>query len=106
MRDFESRIAEENLNGEQVKAAFAEMHPPSSLFSPAIRTIAAIYPALINWLNEQGAAMTPHSSHKILMTLATTIYSDNEDTEAATAIVRSMITASRSRSSNANESAT
>ena len=40
------------------------------------------------------------------MTLATIIYSVYEDTKAATAIVRSTITAIRSRTSNTNEAAT
>ena len=85
-----------------MKAAFAEMYPPSSLFAPAIRTLPVIYPALRNWLNEQGAVLTPHSSHRISMTLDTTMYLDNEDTEAATAFVRLMITPSRSRPSSTN----
>ena len=88
-----------------MKAAFTEMYAPSSLFASAIRTLPAIYPALSNWLNEQGEALTSYSSHRIIMTLATTIYSDNEDTEAATAVVRLMITASRSRPSDTNQAA-
>ena len=37
------------------------------------------------------------------MILATTVYSDNEDTEAATVIVRAIISASRSRPTSTNE---
>ena len=40
------------------------------------------------------------------MNLATTIYFDSEDTEAATAIVRSMITPISNRPSNASDAAT
>ena len=40
------------------------------------------------------------------MNLAATIYSDNEDTEAATAIVISMIRAISNRPSNASDAAT
>ena len=36
IRDLETRVAQENLNREQVKAAFAEMYPPTSLFSPVL----------------------------------------------------------------------
>ena len=41
-RELESWVAEEIVNGEQVKAAFAEMYPPTSLFSSALQMLAAI----------------------------------------------------------------
>lgn len=47
--DWESRLAEENMNGEQVQIAL--MHPHASLFVPAKQTSPAIYPALRNWLD-------------------------------------------------------
>ena len=42
VRELESRVAGKNMNGEQVKAAFAEMYPPISVFSSAIQTLPAI----------------------------------------------------------------
>ena len=42
VRELEYRVAEENMNGEQVEAAFAEIYPPTSLFSSAILTLPAI----------------------------------------------------------------
>ncbi len=73
-RDLEHRIAEENLSGDKVKIAFAEIHPPATLFSKDIKSFPSIYPNLRKWLNKQGAALTPHSSHRIIMTLASSIY--------------------------------
>ena len=67
------------------------------LIAPAIQTLPAIYTALRNWLHEQREALTPHSSHGIIMTLAIKLYSDNEDNEAATTIIRATTIASRNR---------
>ena len=105
VRYLENRLAEENMNGEQVKAVFAEMYLPTSLFSLAIQILPTTYRALRTWLNEHGAALTPHSSHRIITTLATTMYSENEETEAAIAIIRVMISASRSRPTSTNDRA-
>ena len=101
-RDLENRVAKENLNGEQEKAAFAEVYPPNSLYSLTIQTKIPIFPELRTLLDEHGAALTSNSSHKIIMTLNTTVYSENDDNEAATAIVRAMISARRSRLSSRN----
>ena len=97
VRDLENCVAQESLDREQVKAAFAEIYHPTSFYSPSIQELPAINPASRTWLNKHGAALTPHSSDRIIMTLATTVYSDNEDSEATTAIVRAMISANRSR---------
>ncbi len=97
VRELDARISEEQLAGTQVKEAFAEMFPPATLFHPAIQTMPAIYPALRNWLNQNGSALTPHSSHRIIMTLASSVYSDSEDTNAAMEIAREMTARSRTR---------
>ncbi len=66
-----------------MKEAFAEMFPPSDLFSPEIRSMAAVYTNIRDWLNDNGANLTPHSSRRIIMTLASSLYDDSEDTVAA-----------------------
>ena len=73
VRDQEIRAAEENLSGQQIKDTFSEMYPPATLFSQSVQSMPAIYPAIQNWLNKQGAALTTHSSHRIIMALAMTI---------------------------------
>ncbi len=88
VRELETHISEEQLAGPKVKEAFAEMFPPATLFHPAIQTMPSISPVLKNWLNKNGAALAPHSSHRIIMTLASTVYSDSEDTNAAVEIAR------------------
>ncbi len=49
----------------------------------------------IDWLNLKGAALTPHSSRRIRMTLAHSLYEDNEDTVAATEIARTILAQGR-----------
>ncbi len=98
VRDLEHRIAEEDLSGDQVKRAFAEMYPPATLFSNEIKSFLSIYPALRTWLNEQGTALTRHSSHRIIMTLASSVYKDPEDTNGALDMARNIIARSRNRS--------
>ena len=97
VRELEYRIAEDNLNRNQVKEAFAELYPPAALFSTSIQALPAIYPAILNCFNENSAALTPHSSRNIKMTLATQIYTEKEDKEAATEILKGIIAANRRR---------
>ncbi len=106
VRDLEHRIAEENLSGDQGKIAFAEMYPPATLFSNAIKSFPSIYAAFRTCLNKQGAALTPHSSHRTIMTRASSIYTDPEDTNPALDIVSGIIPRSRNRSSSNSTSDT
>ncbi len=70
VRDLSARIEASGMTGVQVKEAFAEMFPPSDLFSSEIRSMPAVYTNITDWLNDNGANVTPHSSRRIIMTLA------------------------------------
>lgn len=98
VRHLDGRISSTGMTGTQVKDAFADMFPPAVLFSPEVRSMPALYSNLRDWLNEKGANLTPHSSRRILMTLATSLYNDNEDSFAATEMVRSIVARGRQSS--------
>ncbi len=83
VKELEARISDEKFAGPQVKAAFSAIFHSAALCHPAIQTLPAICLALRNWLNQNGAVLTPHSSHRIIMTLASTAYSGSADTKAA-----------------------
>lgn len=102
VRDLNQRIETESLTGVQTKALFAEMYPPASLFSPAIRTLPATYSKIRDWLNEKGAALRPHSSHRIIMTLANELYTESEDTTSAVDIARGLMAQGRTSTSTSN----
>ena len=90
VRDLENRITAENLSVEQVKATFAEMYPPDALFSEAIQSLFSIYTSLRYWLNSNGAELVKHSTRRIFMTLAPSVYTDEEEKNAANELKRSM----------------
>ena len=60
VRDLEYRTTAENLSGEQVKAAFAEMYPPDALFSEAIQSLRSIYTSDRDCLNKNRAELVQH----------------------------------------------
>ncbi len=74
------------MTGSQVKVAFIDAFPPAVLFSKDLRSVPAIYANIRDWLNSKEAALTPHSSHRILILVAHSLYEHNEDTVAATEI--------------------
>ena len=55
----------------------------------------AIYTNLHDWLNDKGENLNPHSSRRVIMTLATSLYTESEEKEAATEIAREIIASSR-----------
>ena len=73
------------------------MYPPAVLFGQEIRDLAAIYTELRDFLDSRGANMNQHSSRRVIMTLATNLYEEQEDTLAATEIVQEVIVAERRR---------
>lgn len=95
--EIEDHVVVENLTGEHFKAAFAEIYPPPTLFSTKIHSFPVIYPAPRNWLNKHGTDLQPHSSHRIIMTLDTTIYVNSEDKNIVVDIVNEISTINRSR---------
>ena len=91
------RILEENLElcGEALLREFADMFPPASLFSKELCELPAAYTEVRNFLDSRGANMQQHSSRRIMMTLAHNIYIEQEDKDAAVAIVTEIIAAGR-----------
>ncbi len=79
VRDLEARISEIGMTGAQVKVAFTDMFPPAVLFSEELMSMHAMYANICDWLNLKVAALKPHSSRRILMTLAHSLYEDDED---------------------------
>eukprot|EP00171_Calliarthron_tuberculosum_P001155 IDg1155t1 len=96
IRDIEVRIEEGAMTGDQVKEAVADLYPPSSLFSHEIRAFPVVYTHLRDFLNANGASLTPHRSRRIVMTLALGLYNDNEDTVAAEEIAKAIVSEGRS----------
>ena len=99
VRELDAQVTEENLTGDQLKEAFAELYPPSKLFCPEINTLPAMYPALRSWLNKRSAALTPNSSQRIPLTLANNIYTESEDANAVVDLAKGMIAQGRARPS-------
>ncbi len=89
--EIEARICDKQLAGRQMKAAVAEILPSATLFHPAI------YPTLRNWLIQNNTALTLLSSHRIVVALASTVYSDSKDTNTAMEIAREMIARRRAQ---------
>lgn len=95
LRLMEDELSQLAFTGAQVKDAIAEMFPPATLFSPALRSMPFVYRDLRNWLDERGANMQQHSSRRIMMTIATQLYTESEDREAAIELVKNIIAAGR-----------
>ncbi len=97
------------MTGAQAKVAFCDMFPPALLFSEELGSMHAIYANIRDVLNSKGAALTPHSSRRILMKLAHSLYEDNEDAVAATEIARTILAlvrqSTRSKASEASGTA-
>ena len=78
---------QENITGEALKQSVAEMFPPAMLFNKELLDMPAIYSSLRDFLDSRGANLQQHSSRRIKMTLATSLYDEPEDREAVTEIV-------------------
>lgn len=98
MRDLDGHIVEETLSAEQIKEAFSKMYPPGMLFSEDIQTVPEIYPA---WFKNEGCNLTPHSSRIIMKTLASNIYTEAEEANAAMQMVTAVIALNRAKVSSA-----
>lgn len=95
IRDLDSRISTSAMTGSQGKDALAELFPSASLFSENICTMPLIYANVRDWLNGEGANLMQHSSRRVLITLATNIYNESEENQAAEDIVRDVISSGR-----------
>eukprot|EP00171_Calliarthron_tuberculosum_P018940 IDg18940t1 len=95
VRDLESRVQESAMTGAQVREVFAEMYPPAFLFSPKIMAMPSLYASLRDWLNSKGANLTQHSTRRVIMTLAGSLYDESEDREAALEIAGQLVAQGR-----------
>lgn len=86
---------QEELQGDSLKATVADMFPPASLFSKELCDLSIVHTCLRDFLNARGCNLQQHSSRRILMTLATNVYDEGEDREAALDIVRDIISQGR-----------
>ena len=87
--------ANEDLIGSTLLEEVADMFPPAILFSKDLCELPAVFTELRNFLDSRGTNMHQHSSRRIMMTLATNIYNEPEDTDAATAIVTEIMAAGK-----------
>ena len=95
VRDLDVRAIDNGLSGAQVKEAFAEMYPPAALFAAPILSMPSVYSNLRDWLDSKGAGLRQHSSRRVMMTLATFLYDEAEEREAATQIAGDIIASGR-----------
>ena len=86
---------EDRMVGAVLLRAVSDMFPPASLFNENMPAIPALYSELRNFLDTRGCHLTQHSSRRIMMTLATNLYEDDDDQSAAVEIVRSIIASGR-----------
>eukprot|EP00171_Calliarthron_tuberculosum_P023415 IDg23415t1 len=105
VRDLDARIQESAMTGVQVREAFAEMYPPAVLFSPKLMAMPAVHSSLRDWLNSRGANLAIHSTRRVIMTLASSLYDESEDREAAMEIAGQIVAEGR-RSSRSTAAAT
>lgn len=95
VRMLEAEVRESTLSGEQVKAAVADLFPPAVLFGTDIATLPYAHRELRKWLDGHGANLQQHSSHRVIMTLATSLYVDPEDRVAANQLASDLVAAGR-----------
>ena len=86
---------EERMAGTVLLRAVADTFPPALLVNENMRAIPALYSELRNVSDTRGCNLTQHSSRRIMMTLATNLYEDNDDKAAAVDIMRSIIASGR-----------
>ena len=70
-----------------------DMFPPASLFGQEICGIPAVLIELRNFLDSRGENLQQHSSHRVVMTLAYSLYEEAEDTHANIDMAREIVAA-------------
>ena len=95
VRVLKKEIVTTPPSGHQVKESTAEMIPPATLFHPEMIALPSFYREPRKLLDRYGASLQQHSSHRAIMTLATSLYEDQEDTHAATDMARATLAAGR-----------
>lgn len=94
-----------DITGVQLKGIIADMFPPDLLFREEICDLPAVHIELRNFLDERGANLRQHSSHRVVMKLAHGLYEEAEDTQAAIEMAREIVAAGlRPRSTTSGSS--
>ena len=86
-------LDDSSQEGVNLLRSIADLFLPAVLFSKELRALPSIYPELRNYLDTKGCNLTQHSSRRIMMTLATNVYEEQEDKQAAVDIVQSIMAA-------------
>lgn len=97
IRALDEDIVSLQMNGSDVKASVSKLFPPGVLFSDDLMNLPFCHRKLRDWLDSHGANMAQHSSRRVLMTLATNLYGEVEDRQAAEDIARALISRMRSK---------
>ena len=79
------------MNGPDINAAVAEIYPPYFLFSEELNAILYIHRLLRNWLDKHDENMEQYSSRPVTTALATELYFESEEREAAETLARSLV---------------
>lgn len=89
------RSIDPTLRGEALREHVAEMFPPARLFGKEIADMPSVWPELRSFLDLRGATLQPHSSRRIILTLAHGLYHEAEDRSAAIEIANAIIASGR-----------
>eukprot|EP00170_Pyropia_yezoensis_P002975 contig_12489_g2982 len=92
---LEAKIRESTMSGDQVKDTVAQLFQPAAVFGPDVATLPYAHRELRKWLDSHGANLQQHSSHRVIMTLATSLYVDPEDSVAAHQLASELVAAGR-----------
>ena len=65
------------------RGGFAEIYLPDALFSEAVQSLRSICTSLNEWLNKNRAKLVQHSKRRIVITLASSLYTDEEEKSVA-----------------------
>lgn len=82
-------------DGDDLLRAIANMLPPDQLFRKELRSLPSVNSEFRTFLDTRCARMTQHSSRRIMMTLASNVYEELEDRQAAIEIIQATIAAGR-----------
>ena len=103
VRMLDDEIRSGPLSAEELKASVAEMFPPAVLFGDEINALPYAHRALRTWLDTNGANLTQHSSRRIPLTLATSLYDEAEDRDIAETFARELVASGKKKRTNEPE---
>lgn len=95
VRILEEDFLAKSMSGEEVKRSLFESFPPSRLFSLEIQAIPATYGKIRDLLDRYGADLQQNSSHRIINTLAHSLYEEPEDRNVAVQVAKYIISKGR-----------